>query len=91
MWCEPRHPSENTAKYMQNTNWPERGYFIRDIISPSCVNKTDKNQASPELVYLLPSFYDFFFQYIFPCRGGVTARLQPQERLPTFGKINELE
>ena len=30
---------KNTAKYAKYS-WRERGYFIRDIISPSCGNKT---------------------------------------------------
>ena len=58
---------------MQNTNWRERGYLIRDIISPRCVNKTDKNQASPELVHLSPSFYEFFFQYFLAVGGHGTT------------------
>ena len=47
--------------------------FIRDIISPSGVNKTDKTQASPEFVHESPVLNEFFLPW------GVTARLQPEE------------
>ena len=48
--------------------------FIRDIISPSGVNKTDKTQASPEFAHDSPVFNEIFF-----LPWGVTARLQPKE------------
>ena len=52
---------------MQNTVDGEED-FIRDIISPSAVNKTDKTQAIPEFAHASLFFYDFFLT--FPCRGG---------------------
>ena len=34
---------------------------MRDIISPSGVNKTDKTQASPEFAHVSPFFMNVFF------------------------------
>ena len=51
---------------------------MRDIISPSGVNKTDKTQASPEFAHVSPFFMNVFFFNI-SLRWGATARLQPQE------------
>ena len=47
---------------MQNTVDGEED-FIRDIISPSAVNKTDKTQAIPEFAHASLFFYDFFFEH----------------------------
>ena len=44
---------------MQNTVDGEDD-FIRDIISPSAVNKTDETQAIPEFAHASSFFYDFF-------------------------------
>ena len=63
--------------------------FIRDIISPSAANKTDKTQAIPEFAHASLCFYDFFFNISLPC--GVTTRLQPHESSPTFDRVSELE
>ena len=52
---------------MQNTVYGEED-FIRDIISPSAVNKTDKTQAIPEFALASPFFINFFLT--FPCHGG---------------------
>ena len=52
---------------MQNTVDGEDD-FIRDIISPSAVNKTDETQAIPEFAHASPFFYDFFLK--FPCLVG---------------------
>ena len=41
---------------------------MRDIISPSGVNKTDKTQASPEFAHVSPFFMNVFF-LTFPCGG----------------------
>ena len=51
----------------------EKEDLIRDIISPSGVNTTDKTQASSEFAHESPFFM------IFPLPWGVTAQLQPQE------------
>ena len=72
---------------MQNTVYGEED-FIRDIISPSAVNKTDETQAIPEFAHASPFFMIFFLT--FPCRG-VTTRLQPHDSSPTFDKVSELE
>ena len=45
---------------MQNTVDGEDD-FIRDIISPSAVNKTDETQAIPEFAHASPFFLWFFF------------------------------
>ena len=50
---------------------------MRDIISPSGVNKTDKTQASPEFAHESPFFMNVFLNIFLP--WGVTARPQPQE------------
>ena len=50
---------------MQNTVNGEE-YFIRDIISPSAVNKTDKTQAIPEFAHASLCFYDFFLNISLP-------------------------
>ena len=51
--CHHDTQVNNTAKYTKYS-WRERGYFLRDIISPSDVNKTDKTQASLEVAHESP-------------------------------------
>ena len=65
--------------------------FIRDIISPCGVKKTDKTQAISEFAHSSPSFYECFSFFDISLPWGVTARLQPQESSPTFDKVSELE
>ena len=49
--------------------------FIRDIISPCGVKKTDKTQAISEFAHSSPSFYEcfFFFWHFLAVRGDCTA------------------
>ena len=80
---------KNTAKYAK-CSWRERGYFIRDNISPSGVNRTDNTQASPEFTHALHCFINIFFNIFLPWPGD-TVRLQLRESSPTFDKVRELE
>ena len=48
---------KNTDKCAKHS-WRERLYFIRDIISASGVNRTDKTQASPEFALASHFFYE---------------------------------
>ena len=80
---------KNTAKYAK-CSWRERGYFIRDNISPSGVNRTDNTQASPEFTLALHCFINIFFNIFLPWPGD-TVRLQLRESSPTFDKVRELE
>ena len=68
----------------------ERGYFIREIISPGGVKKTDEMQASPGFAHASAIFTIIFFLNI-SLPWGITARIQPQESSPTFDKVSELE
>ena len=58
---------KNTAKYAK-FSWRERGYFIRDIISPSCGNKTQwlKNKQALNLPIHRPLFMNMFFNISLP-------------------------
>ena len=89
--CHHDSQVNDTAKYTKYS-WRERGYFLRDIISPSGVNKTDKTQASLEFAHESPLiFYDFFFFFNVSWLWGVTAKLQPQESSPTFVQSKRVE
>ena len=59
----------------QNTVYRKDDDFIRDIISPSGVKKTDKTQAISEFAHASPSFYEcfFFFWHFVAVRGDCTA------------------
>ena len=58
---------------------------MRDIISPSGVNKTDKTQASPEFAHESPFFMNVFLNIFLP--WGVTARPQPQEEFANIWQL----
>ena len=61
---EPQISVSSTApklKIQPKYSWHERGYFIRDIISPSGVNKSDKKQASSEFTHASPFLIIIFF------------------------------
>ena len=64
--CHHDTQVSNTAKYAKYS-WQKRGYFIRDIISPSGVNKTDKTQAIPEFAHESPFFMNVCFLFLFVC------------------------
>ena len=64
-------PKRKIQPNLQNTV-DGKEHFIRHIILPGGVNKTDKIQASPEFAH------EYFF-LTFPCCWRVTAWLQAQE------------
>ena len=65
-------------------SWHERGYFIRDIISPRGVNKSDIKQASSEFTHASPFLVIIIFWHFGSLPLGVTALLQPQEGFAIF-------
>ena len=81
---------KNTAKYAKYS-WRERGYFIRDIISPSCGNKTQWWKTSKPWICPFIALFLWICFSTFPCRRGHCTTLTSGDYANIWQSISELK